>query len=88
REAFFAPSKQVAAAESVGMACAETICPYPPGIPILLPGEVITEKAIEFIGSVKAGGGVITGCSDSTLETIRVVNLAQMGGEGLARGGG
>ena len=54
--------------------CGELICPYPPGIPILMPGEVITREAIDYLQQVLKSGGVITGCSDETLETIMVID--------------
>ncbi len=49
------------------------ICPYLPGIPILMPGEIITQDAIDYLQEVLSSGGVITGCSDNTLETIKVI---------------
>ena len=42
REAFFAPNETVAADAAVGRISAELVAPYPPGIPVLAPGEVIT----------------------------------------------
>lgn len=46
-----------------------------PGIPALLPGEVITQAALDALAAVEEGGGVVSGCSDPTLATLRVVNL-------------
>lgn len=43
------------------------------GIPALLPGEVITQAALDALAAVKESGGVISGCSDATLATMRVV---------------
>ena len=51
----------------------ELICPYPPGIPILMPGEIITLDAIAYLQEVLSFGGIITGCSDDTLETVKVI---------------
>ena len=45
------------------------------GIPALLPGEVITQAALDALAAVKEGGGVVSGCSDATLATMRVVDL-------------
>jgi arginine/lysine/ornithine decarboxylase len=53
--------------------CGELICPYPPGIPILMPGEVITTEAIDYLQTVLTVGGTITGCSDPNLKTIQVI---------------
>ena len=73
REAFFAHRETVAIANSIGRISAETICPYPPGIPTLLPGEIITEESLCYLQQILAAGGIITGCSDSTLEMIKVI---------------
>jgi arginine/lysine/ornithine decarboxylase len=53
---------------------AELICPYPPGIPVLIPGEVITQEAIAYLQILIHQGAVITGCSDSSLETVKICN--------------
>jgi arginine/lysine/ornithine decarboxylase len=74
RQAFFSTSKTINLSQSIGFISAETICPYPPGIPILIPGEVIHESAVEYLIAIKKMGGTITGLADSTLETIRVIN--------------
>lgn len=73
REAYFAATETIPLAESSDRICGELICPYPPGIPILMPGEVITQEAIDYLQQVLKSGGVITGCSDETLTTITVV---------------
>ncbi|HRF97036.1 MAG TPA: hypothetical protein PLZ51_17630, partial [Aggregatilineales bacterium] len=46
REAYFATSRPVPLAQSVGEITAENIIPYPPGIPLLVPGEVITQEIL------------------------------------------
>ncbi|MCZ0899137.1 arginine decarboxylase, partial [Microcoleus sp. HI-ES] len=53
--------------------CAELICPYPPGIPVLMPGEIITPAAVDYLQQILAAGGKITGCSDTNLQTLKVV---------------
>lgn len=73
RDAFFAPVETVPVRESVDRVSAELVCPYPPGIPVLMPGEAIAPQAIEYLQQVLANGGTITGCSDLTLQTIKVV---------------
>ncbi len=73
REAFFAEAQTVAIAESINQVSAELICPYPPGIPLLLPGERITAGAIEYLQQVKRSGGFISGCADPELQTIQVI---------------
>jgi arginine decarboxylase len=73
REAFFAPHISVAIEQSVGLISAETACPYPPGIPLILPGEQITQAAISQLQRIKAQGGPIVGCADPDLKEILVV---------------
>ncbi len=73
REAFFAATEIVDKVKAIGRISAELICPYPPGIPVLMPGEVITEEAIAYLKQVLALGGNITGCSDPTLLTFKVI---------------
>jgi arginine decarboxylase len=73
RDAFFSPTETVAADKAVDRLSAELICPYPPGIAVLMPGEIITSKALEYLQQILADGGKITGCSDTTLQTFKVV---------------
>jgi arginine decarboxylase len=73
RQAFFATSKTVELEQSIDQVSAELICPYPPGIPVLLPGERITAAAIDYLQRVLRSGGFISGCADPTLKTIQVV---------------
>lgn len=77
REAYFTPSEVLSTDDPaiVGKASAEAICPYPPGIPILLPGEVITADVLAFLTGVLDAGGSVTGCSDPTLGRLRVLKL-------------
>ena len=76
RQAFFAPSETLSISQAVNRISAELVCPYPPGIPVLLPGEQITEAAIVDLQEVLAAGGLISGCADSSLKTLRVVKGA------------
>ena len=73
REAFFSPSEIVAADKAVDRLSAELICPYPPGIPVLMPGEIITQQALQYLQQILGDGGKITGCSDPGLQTLKVV---------------
>ena len=50
REALIlSPSENVPAEESAGRVCAQIVCPCPPGIPVCIPGEVITDAAVSFM---------------------------------------
>ncbi|TAG97694.1 MAG: aminotransferase class I/II-fold pyridoxal phosphate-dependent enzyme [Oscillatoriales cyanobacterium] len=73
REAFFSPTETVAADKACDRISAELICPYPPGIPVLMPGEIITQQALQYLQQILSAGGKITGCSDPHLQTLKVV---------------
>ncbi|XP_077227622.1 uncharacterized protein LOC143860713 [Tasmannia lanceolata] len=72
REAFFARKRRVSIGESLGEVCGELICPYPPGIPVLIPGEIITESALSYLMDVRNMGAVISGAADSQLSSVTV----------------
>ena len=74
KEAFYAEKKSLPIADTIGEVCSEFVMCYPPGIPILAPGELITKELIEYITYAKEKGCVITGpeCMDiSRLNVIR-----------------
>lgn len=73
REAFFAPYDTVDFNKSQGRICCEIVTPYPPGIPILRPGDLITEEIVEYVNVELAGGVHIQGPVDFSLKTLRVV---------------
>ncbi len=73
REAFFAVTETLTLRETSDRICAELVCPYPPGIPVLMPGEIITTDALEYLQQVITMGGIISGCADESLQTLKVV---------------
>ncbi|BAZ31440.1 Orn/Lys/Arg decarboxylase [Cylindrospermum sp. NIES-4074] len=73
REAFFAASEILPLEETNQRICAEIVCPYPPGIPVLMPGELITKPALEYLQQIQAMGGFISGCADTSFRTLKVV---------------
>jgi arginine decarboxylase len=73
REAFFAEYEEVSAAEAVGRVSVELICPYPPGVPVLSPGERITQQALTALLDARDSGTRIAFVSDPTLETFKVL---------------
>ncbi|MFD8322556.1 aminotransferase class I/II-fold pyridoxal phosphate-dependent enzyme [Kitasatospora purpeofusca] len=76
REAFFAPSRSVPAEEAVGQVSASTLAAYPPGIPNVLPGEVITAELVSFLQSTaRTPGGHVRGASDPEVRNLRTVTL-------------
>ena len=72
-EARSLPSESAAADDAEGRVAAESICAYPPGIPLIVPGEVFTSGVIEAARAVISHGGRIIS-SDKTLKTVKVVN--------------
>jgi arginine/lysine/ornithine decarboxylase len=74
REAFFAPMRAVPLAAAVGEIAAELVVPYPPGIPVLAPGERISAEKITYLAEVARRGGCVRGAADPRLATIRVVD--------------
>lgn len=74
RQAFFAKKKtRVKLSEAINCVSGETICPYPPGIPLILPGELISRETIQYLQEIIHQGSTITGVTDATLQTLLVV---------------
>jgi lysine decarboxylase len=73
REAFFAPRETVAAEDADGRVAAETVAPYPPGIPAIAPGEVVSKELVEALREAAAGGTRLAYCADPALATLQVV---------------
>jgi len=73
REAFFAQNETVSADNAIGRVSAELIAPYPPGVPVLAPGELITAAAIEALREVAGDGGRIAYAADPSLATFQVI---------------
>ncbi|MEO6834926.1 MAG: aminotransferase class I/II-fold pyridoxal phosphate-dependent enzyme [Candidatus Tumulicola sp.] len=73
RDAFLADTEFVKFKDSKGRVCAETISPYPPGIPVIAPGEEITSELIDYLRLEMKAGVRIQGTYDDELKTIRVV---------------
>jgi arginine/lysine/ornithine decarboxylase len=73
RDAFFAVKETVPAGQAVGRVCAEQITPYPPGIPVIVPGERITAELLGYLRSGLDAGMQLPDPADPSLDTIRVV---------------
>jgi arginine decarboxylase len=73
RDAFLADTESLPLRESPGRICAETIAPYPPGIPVIAPGEELTEELVDYLRLEMKAGVRIQGPYDDELRTIRVV---------------
>ena len=73
QKAFYSNKKSVPINQSSGMVCGEFVMCYPPGIPILAPGEKITDEIINYINYAKEKGCFMTGTQDMKIENINVV---------------
>ena len=73
REAFFAAHEEVPWQAAVGRVCAEVVAPYPPGVPLLSPGERVTSEVLDALRAAAADGARIAYAADPTLETVVVV---------------
>ncbi|GAU69324.1 putative decarboxylase [Streptomyces sp. NBRC 110611] len=73
RDACFGDVEDVEAGQAVGRVAAEMLTPYPPGIPVVLPGELITAPVIRYLRTGIAAGMNIPDAADTELRTVRVV---------------
>lgn len=73
QEAFYAKKESLPLETSVGRVCSEFIMCYPPGIPILAPGERITDEIIQYIEYAKSKGCSMTGPEDPRILNINVL---------------
>jgi arginine/lysine/ornithine decarboxylase len=60
--------------EAAGRISAEMICPYPPGIPIIAPGERLRAEVVAYLQEQAAAGVMVEGAADETLAHFRVVS--------------
>jgi lysine decarboxylase len=73
RDAYFAPHETVPVDEAIGRVSAELVAPYPPGIPVLAPGERVSAAAVEGLHLAMADGTQVRYAADRTLQTLQVV---------------
>ena len=74
REAFFAPSRAVPLREAAGRVAAELVVPYPPGIPVLAPGEVIGHDVVDHLMTCRQAQVHLCGPADPTLDRVAIVD--------------
>lgn len=75
RKAFYAEKRSLPLEETAGEVCSEFVMCYPPGIPILAPGELITPEIIEYIKYAKEKGCQMTGTEDINIERLNVLDF-------------
>ncbi|AVQ21328.1 aminotransferase class V-fold PLP-dependent enzyme [Fusobacterium necrophorum subsp. funduliforme] len=73
REAFYRTKTKISFEESIGKICGELIMAYPPGIPIIIPGERITREILDYIKDMKSAKLQLQGMEDSELTTINII---------------
>ncbi|MNO15945.1 Arginine decarboxylase [compost metagenome] len=73
REAFYLPSESLEWSKTIGRVCTEFVYVYPPGIPILMPGQRISLEIVDYIGRHVDAGLPVKGPEDSTMKEIKVV---------------
>jgi lysine decarboxylase len=75
RDAYFADTELVGAANAIGRVSADLIAPYPPGVAVVAPGEVLTEEIVSGLITSQRAGVRIAYATDPTLANFRVVSL-------------
>ncbi len=73
QDAFYAEKESLPIQETKGRICAEFVMCYPPGIPILAPGEEITDEILTYIRYAKKKGCQITGPEDMSIQRLNVM---------------
>ncbi len=73
QHAFYAKKRSLPLDETAGYVCSEFVMCYPPGIPILAPGERVTTKILEYIRYAKEKGCQMTGPEDAAIERLNVL---------------
>lgn len=75
RDAYFADTELVSAQAAIGRVSADLIAPYPPGVAVVAPGELLTEQIVSGLIASQRAGVRIAYASDPTLANFRVVSL-------------
>jgi len=76
RAAFYAETEVVPLREAEGRVIAESIMVYPPGIPILLPGEIVAQENLDYVEECMQAGLPVQGPEDPELKRVKVVKDA------------
>jgi arginine/lysine/ornithine decarboxylase len=73
RTVFYGKKKTIPLSGAVGLICADPISFYPPGIPVILPGERFTDRIVAWCRLMKQQGLPVSGPADTSLQTVRVL---------------
>ncbi|MGI6332708.1 MAG: aminotransferase class I/II-fold pyridoxal phosphate-dependent enzyme [Zhaonellaceae bacterium] len=74
REAYFSSTREVDLRDAEGQIAAEMIAPYPPGVPLICPGEVFTAEIVEYIKELYTKGVRWQGPADCTLQKVKIID--------------
>lgn len=77
RQAFYSDKQSTKLEDSIGKVSGEYIIPYPPGISLISPGEIITQEIITYIQEGVKSGMIVSGIKDVNLEYIDVIDINQ-----------
>jgi len=78
RDAFNSMTIPIPLEDSVGLISAEFLMAYPPGIPILCPGEIITQEIVDYVRALKAAKLYVQGTEDPEVNRIKIVSDLQI----------
>jgi lysine decarboxylase len=73
RDAFFGRTEMIDASRAAARVAAEELTPYPPGIPAVIPGELLNDAVIDYLRSGASAGMSLPDAADPQVDKIRVV---------------
>lgn len=73
REAFYSNKTSISLKDSIGKISGEFLLAYPPGVPVLCPGEEITQEIVDYVHDLKRANLYVQGTEDLTVENIKIV---------------
>lgn len=73
REAYYSETRKIPLAQAAGKIVAEMLMAYPPGIPLIAPGEILTQDIIDYVQCIREQNAQIYGTEDPTAEFINVI---------------
>jgi arginine/lysine/ornithine decarboxylase len=71
RQAWFSPAEEIELESSTGRVASEPFGAYPPGIPLCMPGEVVTKEIVEAVRGAQALGGKFFGVKDGKIAVVK-----------------
>jgi arginine decarboxylase len=77
REAFFAADEAVPLSQATGRVAADAITPYPPGIPLVMPVELLAPQVVDLLQALRTSGNPIS-AADPALNIVKVVGVVRL----------